>query len=72
MKLRFLGTRGNFESSTGNHKRHSSLKVAYYHHKIIVDCGEDWQDQVVNWDADAILVTHAHSDPAFGLKKGAP
>ena len=72
MKLHFLGTRGNIETSTINHKRHSSLQVAYYHHNLIIDCGEDWLDKVADWDADAILVTHAHPDHAFGLKNGAP
>jgi len=72
MKLRFLGIRGNIENSTSNHKRHSSLKVAYYNHSVIIDCGEDWLDEVSNWNADAIIITHAHPDHAFGLKKGAP
>lgn len=72
MKLRFLGTRGNIESSTSNHQRHSSLEISYYQHTVIIDCGEDWLDQVSNWKADAIIVTHAHPDHAFGLKNGAP
>jgi len=72
MKLRFLGTRGNIDPSNSNHKRHSSLKGAYYQHKIIIDCGKDWLGQVPNWKADAIFITHAHQDHAFGLKHGAP
>ena len=72
MKLRFLGTRGNIKESTSNHKRHSSLKIAYYDQHVIIDCGEDWLDKVADWDANAILVTHAHPDHAFGLQKGAP
>ncbi len=72
MKLRFLGTRGNIETSTNSHRHHSSLKISYYDHEVIIDCGEDWLGQVADWDVNAILVTHAHPDHAFGLKKGAP
>ena len=72
MKLEFLGTRGNIEPRTQKHERHSSLKVSYYHNNVIIDCGEDWMESVMDWDADAIVVTHAHPDHAFGLKNGAP
>jgi len=72
MKLHFLGTRGNIDTSTSSHKRHSSLKIAYYNHEIVIDCGRDWLDRVSDWNVDAILVTHAHPDHAFGLKNGAP
>lgn len=48
------------------------MKVAYYHNQVIIDCGEDWLNNVAQWDADAIFVTHAHPDHAFGLKEGAP
>ena len=65
MKLRFLGTRGKIETSTSNHKRHSSLEAAYYDHHLIMDCGEDWLDQVADWDSDAILIKHAHPEHAF-------
>ena len=72
MKLDFLGTRGNIDISTEKHQRHSSLKVSYHQHAIIIDCGADWVNAVSEWTADAILVTHAHPDHAFGLKEGAP
>jgi len=72
MKLRFLGTRGSIEPSTQRHQRHSSPEASYYHNKIIIDCGADWQEKVNDWKANAILITHAHPDHAFGLKNGAP
>ena len=72
MKLTFLGTRGYINSCTEKHYRHSSTKISYYDVAIIIDCGEDWLDKVQDWQADAILVTHAHPDHAFGLENGAP
>jgi phosphoribosyl 1,2-cyclic phosphodiesterase len=72
MKLEFLGTRGNIDARTGRHHMHSSTKVSYYATTVVIDCGEDWLGEVADWQADAILVTHAHPDHAFGLKAGAP
>ncbi len=72
MKLTFLGTRGNIEARTVRHRMHSSMKVSYYEAQVIIDCGEDWLDEVGDWEVDAVVVTHAHPDHAFGLKEGAP
>lgn len=72
MKLEFLGTRGNIDTQTAKHKRHSSVKVSYHHHEVIIDCGEDWAQKVSEWKVDAIIITHAHPDHAFGLTDGAP
>lgn len=67
-----MGTRGNIDTSTEIHQRHSSLKVSYYQHAVIIDCGADWLKSVSEWSADAILVTHAHPDHSFGFREGAP
>lgn len=48
------------------------MRVTYYDTDVVIDCGEDWLDDVANWDADAIVITHAHPGHAFGLKRGAP
>jgi len=72
MKLTFLGTRGNIDARTRRHGMHSSMKVSYYGTEAVIDCGEDWLGQVCGWDVEAIVVTHAHPDHAFGLKEGAP
>jgi phosphoribosyl 1,2-cyclic phosphodiesterase len=72
MKLTFLGTRGNIDARTRCHRMHSSMKVSYYGSEVVIDCGEDWLDEVTGWDVEAIVVTHAHPDHAFGLKEGAP
>ncbi|MEJ2212094.1 MAG: MBL fold metallo-hydrolase [Anaerolineae bacterium] len=72
MKLTFLGTRGYIDPRTERHGMHSSMAVSYYDTRLVIDCGEDWLGQVSSWKADAIVVTHAHPDHAWGLKEGAP
>lgn len=72
MKLQFLGTRGNIDARTKAHGRHTSTRVVHQGQAVIVDCGEDWLDEVEGWEPQAILITHAHPDHVGGLKHGAP
>jgi phosphoribosyl 1,2-cyclic phosphodiesterase len=72
VKLEFLGTRGYIEARTERHARHSTLKVTYNGRAVAIDCGEDWLGQLGDWHAQAIVVTHAHPDHAWGLQEGAP
>lgn len=72
MTLVFLGTRGEIEARTPRHCRHTSLLVSYYGRRVMVDAGEDWRGDLERIAPDAIVVTHAHPDHAWGLKEGAP
>jgi ribonuclease BN (tRNA processing enzyme) len=72
MKLTFLGTRGNIEVRNPLHRMHTSLMVAYYRKKVMLDCGEDWLGNLDGLHPHAIVLTHGHPDHAFGLKEGAP
>jgi ribonuclease BN (tRNA processing enzyme) len=72
MKLTFLGTRGNIDARTRRHRMHSSLLVSYYRNRVMIDCGEDWLGKLDDLNMDAIVITHAHPDHAFGLQEGAP
>ena len=72
MKLRFLGTRGEIDTRTRRHGRHSSLEVSYYGHRAMIDAGEDWRGHLDEVAPHAIVVTHSHPDHAWGLKDGAP
>lgn len=72
MKLTFLGTRGNIDVRTRRHHMHTSLMVSYYGRRVMIDCGEDWLGELGSLNPEAILITHAHPDHAWGLKEGAP
>jgi phosphoribosyl 1,2-cyclic phosphodiesterase len=72
MKLTFLGTRGEIEARTRRHRMHSSLLVSYRDAKVMIDCGLDWLGKFGRLRPSAIVLTHAHPDHAWGLKKGAP
>jgi phosphoribosyl 1,2-cyclic phosphodiesterase len=72
MKLAFLGTRGEIEARTRRHRMHSSLLVSYRGADLMIDCGLDWLGKFERLHPDAIVLTHAHPDHAWGLKHGAP
>jgi phosphoribosyl 1,2-cyclic phosphodiesterase len=72
MKLTFLGTRGYIEPRSERHAMHSSLAVSYRGKVVMIDCGEDWLGKLDELRPEAVLVTHAHPDHAFGLREGAP
>src|SRR6266567_6226558 len=71
MKLTFLGTRGEIEARTRQHKMHTSLLVSFRARRVMIDCGLDWLGKFERLHPDAIVLTHAHPDHACGLRKGA-
>jgi len=71
MKLTFLGTRGEIEARTRRHRMHSSLLLSYRRAKVMIDCGLDWLGKFERLHPDAIVLTHAHPDHAWGLRNGA-
>src|SRR5436309_5516510 len=72
MTLTFLGTRGEIDLRTRRHRMHSSLLVTHRRSRVMVDCGLDWIDAVWKLRPNAIVLTHAHPDHAWGLRNGAP
>ena len=72
MKITFLGTRGNIKSRNRRHFRHTATMITYKQKKVMIDCGIDWLNKVNTINPDAIVITHAHPDHAYGLKKGSP
>src|SRR5437762_10303162 len=71
MKLTFLGTRGEIEARTRQHKMHTSLLVSFRARRVMIDCGLDWLGKFERLHPDAIVLTHAHPDHAWGLRNGA-
>lgn len=72
MHITFLGTRGYIKSRTRRHYRHTSTLISHDNTHIMIDCGLDWAKKVWSIKPDAIIITHAHPDHAFGLKHGSP
>ncbi len=72
MRLIFLGTRANIEIRNRRHRRHSALMLEHAGRRVMIDCGADWRGRVMKLAPDAIVLTHAHPDHAWGLADGAP
>lgn len=72
MKITFLGTRAYIDAKSRRHRCHTSTLIAYRGKCVMIDCGLDWRRHVWNIDPDAIIITHAHPDHAFGFKGGSP
>jgi len=72
MTLTFLGTRGYVDARNRRHRMHASLLVEDDGVRTMIDCGEDWLGRIGDVAPDAIVLTHAHPDHAYGLHGGAP
>ena len=70
MKLTFLGTRGYVEESSPAHTGHSAFVVESAGYRLLCDFGENRRGLLPRICPDAIVVSHAHPDHAWGLAEG--
>lgn len=70
MKLHFYGTKGYVEESSAAHAGHSAFTVEAEGFRLLCDFGENRRGLLARIRPDAIFVSHAHPDHAWGLEEG--
>ena len=70
MRLHFLGTKGYVDESSREHSGHSAFVLEAQGFRLLCDFGENRKGMLEKVRADAIFVSHAHPDHAWGLWEG--
>jgi len=70
VKLTFFGSRGYVEESSPTHTGHSAFVVEVAGFRLLCDYGENRRGLLPRIRPDAIVVSHAHPDHAWGLAEG--
>ncbi len=70
MKVRFYGTRGYVEESSRTHFGHSAWTIEADGFRLLCDFGQNREGMLSKIRPDAIFVSHAHPDHAWGLEEG--
>lgn len=70
MRLHFFGTRGYVTESSPEHSGHSAFVLEEGGFRLLCDFGENRQGMLAEIRPDAIFVSHAHPDHAWGLREG--
>lgn len=70
MRLHFYGTKGHVEESSAAHAGHSAFTVEAEGFRLLCDFGENRRGLLAKIRPDAIFVSHAHPDHAWGLEEG--
>src|SRR6266581_1909821 len=71
MRLHFYGTKGYVEESSRAHSGHSAFTVEAEGFRLLCDFGQNRKGLLAKIRPDAIFVSHAHPDHAWGLEEGA-
>ena len=67
MRLTFLGTKGEIEESSPEHKMNSALLIAHRNTRLLIDFGKTLKGKLRRIKPTHIVLTHAHSDHAWGF-----
>jgi ribonuclease BN (tRNA processing enzyme) len=70
VRLAFFGSRGYVEESSPSHAGHSAFTVEAGGFRLLCDFGENRRGLLGSIRPDAIVVSHAHPDHAWGLAEG--
>ncbi len=70
IRLHFYGTRGYVEEKSRAHSGHSAFTVEAEGFRLLCDFGQNRKGLLEKIRPDAIFVSHAHPDHAWGLGEG--
>jgi ribonuclease BN (tRNA processing enzyme) len=70
MRLQFYGTKGYVEESSSAHAGHSAFVLEETGFRLLCDFGQNRKGMLSKIRADAVFVSHAHPDHAWGLEEG--
>jgi ribonuclease BN (tRNA processing enzyme) len=71
MRLRFYGTKGYVEEESPAHRGHSAWTLEVDGFRLLCDFGQNRKGMLSSIRPDAIFLSHAHPDHAWGLEEGA-
>ncbi len=70
MLLRFFGTKGYVEEESRAHRGHSAWSLDVEGFRLLCDFGQNRRGMLSKIAPDAIFISHAHPDHAWGLESG--
>jgi ribonuclease BN (tRNA processing enzyme) len=69
MRLHFYGTKGYVEEESPAHRGHSAFVIEAGGFRLLCDFGQNRKGKLAKIAPDAIFVSHAHPDHAWGLEE---
>ena len=72
MRLHFFGTKGYVDEESPPHRGHSAWILETADFRLLCDFGQNRRGMLEKLAPDAIFVSHAHPDHAWGLAEGTP
>jgi len=70
MLLQFFGTKGYVEESSRAHSGHSAFVLEEAGFRLLCDFGQNCKGMLSKIRPDAVFLSHAHPDHAWGLEEG--